>query len=171
MLRRQCTREYKIEPIEREIRRLLGYQKGQRIPPRSAVAWLGISFDERRRASENKTPWIDNFYPLIQMGIDRNECQILNQHYLGYPVPKSSCYFCPFTRRQEWERRKVEDPTLFARAVALDRQIRDLRTFGKSRIEKPCFVSGTGRPLESVTNHQLAIELDFATECSGHCGV
>jgi hypothetical protein len=171
LLRRQCTREYKIDPIQRKIRELLGYKKGQRIPVGSAITWLGISTDESQRAVPNRIPWIENFYPLIEMGISRSECQILNHHYLNYSVPKSSCYFCPFTKRQEWERRKVEDPIEFDRAVKLDEKIRDLPQFGKSRINNPCFVSGTGYPLSESINHQLTLDFGFDKECSGHCGV
>lgn len=170
LLRRQCTREYKIDPIQKKIRELLGFQKGQKIPKGSAITWLGISIDESRRAVPNKIPWIDNFYPLIEMNISRGECQILNHHYLNYSVPKSSCYFCPFTKRQEWERRKVEDPAQFDRAVKLDEKIRFLPN-GKNRINNPCFVSRTGYPLSEITNHQLSLDFGFEKECSGHCGV
>jgi hypothetical protein len=171
LLRRQCTREYKIDPIQRKIRELLGYKKGRRIPVGSVVTWLGISTDESKRVAVNKIPWIENFYPLIDMNISRGECQVLNYHYLGYSVPKSSCYFCPFTNRQEWERRKVEDPIEFDRAVKLDEKIRVLPTYGKARINNPCFVSGTGYPLSDVTNHQLSLDFGFDRECSGHCGI
>ncbi len=51
-IRRQCTAEYKIAPIERFIRReLLGIAPGRPAPKRIAVEqWLGISADELRRA-------------------------------------------------------------------------------------------------------------------------
>jgi hypothetical protein len=172
MLRRQCTKEYKIEPINRFIRRELGYEKGQRVKANDrAVVWLGISTDEIKRVAENPRKWITNFYPLIEMGIDRNECQLLNYHYLDYLVPKSSCYFCPFTKRSEWERRKREDPKAFDRAVKLDESIRALPKVGKAPIEDPCFVSGTGYPLKDATSDQLVLDLGFEKECSGNCGV
>ena len=47
MIRRQCTREYKIEPIERFIRReLLGLAPRERAPAGAVEQWFGISFDE-----------------------------------------------------------------------------------------------------------------------------
>ena len=51
-IRRQCTAEYKITPIEQFIRReLLGIAPGRPAPKRIAVEqWLGISADELRRA-------------------------------------------------------------------------------------------------------------------------
>lgn len=172
MLRRTCTHEYKIDPIIRFIREKLGYKKGERVKIGSAITWLGISTDESQRAIANPKKWIENFYPLIQMGIDRNECQLLNYHYLDYLVPKSSCYFCPFTKRAEWERRKKEDPKAFDRAVALDEKIRHLPTFGKAKIDDACYVSGNAYPLAGSFEHdQLTMDFGFGKECSGHCGV
>jgi hypothetical protein len=51
-VRRQCTREYKIEVVDRFIRReLLGLAKGARIPKSVVVRqWFGISDDEASRA-------------------------------------------------------------------------------------------------------------------------
>ena len=50
--RRQCTKEYKVEVIERTIRyELLGLSPGNRIPPDVVVhQYIGISWDERSRA-------------------------------------------------------------------------------------------------------------------------
>ena len=44
--RRQCTDSYKIRPIRRRIRELLGLRRGQRVPSGVSVElWLGISTD------------------------------------------------------------------------------------------------------------------------------
>ena len=53
ILPRQCTSEYKLEPIERYHRRdVLGLQPRQRAPVDPVVnVWIGISADEERRAS------------------------------------------------------------------------------------------------------------------------
>jgi hypothetical protein len=53
VLPRQCTSEFKIEPIERFHRReVLGLRPRQRAPKEAAVnVWIGISKDEERRAS------------------------------------------------------------------------------------------------------------------------
>ena len=50
-MKRQCTSEYKIEPVERAIREILGYKPRQRYPREVVVnQWLGISLDEAVRA-------------------------------------------------------------------------------------------------------------------------
>lgn len=53
IVRRQCTSEYKIQPVEKWIRRtLLGLQPKQRIPKDVIVRrWYGISSDEGTRAT------------------------------------------------------------------------------------------------------------------------
>jgi 3'-phosphoadenosine 5'-phosphosulfate sulfotransferase (PAPS reductase)/FAD synthetase len=53
ILPRQCTTEYKIEPIEEYHRyKVLGLKYRQRAPKEPAIAiWIGISADEERRAS------------------------------------------------------------------------------------------------------------------------
>lgn len=53
ILPRQCTTEYKLEPIEQYHRReVLGLKHRQRAPKDPAVdVWIGISLDEERRAS------------------------------------------------------------------------------------------------------------------------
>jgi hypothetical protein len=52
-VKRQCTREYKIEVVEEYIRReLLGLAKGRRVPKGVTVRqWFGISDDEASRAT------------------------------------------------------------------------------------------------------------------------
>ena len=46
MGRRQCTMEYKIGPIQKMIRELLGYEPRKRIPEGAAIQYIGISTDE-----------------------------------------------------------------------------------------------------------------------------
>jgi hypothetical protein len=50
---RQCTSEYKINPIEQFHRRvLMGLEKGERSPKEESVCvWIGFSVDEERRAT------------------------------------------------------------------------------------------------------------------------
>ena len=73
--RRQCTESYKIRPIRRKIRGLLGLRKRQRVPAGTAVElWLGISTDEAIRMKDSRDRWIENRYPLIEAGMSRRDC-------------------------------------------------------------------------------------------------
>ena len=56
--RRQCTENYKIRPVRRKIRELLGLRKGQRVPAGTAVElWLGISTNEAIRVKDSRDWW------------------------------------------------------------------------------------------------------------------
>ena len=69
MGRRQCTEHYKIAPVRREMRELLGLSKGQRVPTDTAVElWLGISTDEAIRMRPSRDGWIRNRYPSSRPG-------------------------------------------------------------------------------------------------------
>ena len=69
MGRRQCTEHYKIAPVRRKLRELLGLSKRQRVPSRTTVElWLGISTDESIRMRTSRDRWIRNRYPLIEAG-------------------------------------------------------------------------------------------------------
>ena len=55
MLRRQCTADYKIKPVVKKIRELLGYKKGERVKKGTNVELLmGISKDEIFRMKTNR---------------------------------------------------------------------------------------------------------------------
>ncbi|MGC0328136.1 hypothetical protein RKD23_001126 [Streptomyces sp. SAI-170] len=95
MTRRQCTGEYKIKPIKRQVRELLGYPYPQRIPKDVFVEqWVGISTDEFHRAKDADVRYMHNRHPLIDMGWSRTDCiRYLNSLGLG-DTPKSSCLGC-----------------------------------------------------------------------------
>ena len=66
MIRRQCTGDYKIEPIRRKIRELV--QLTRKRSPTFAVVeqWIGISLDEVIRMKPSREAWQRNRWPLIE---------------------------------------------------------------------------------------------------------
>jgi hypothetical protein len=59
MIRRQCTKDYKIAPIRREVRALAGLTR-RRSPPHPVVEqWIGISLDETIRMKPSFEAWAD----------------------------------------------------------------------------------------------------------------
>lgn len=171
MLRRQCTREYKIEPIERHVRHLLGYQKGQRIAGKeTATALIGISRDEVQRMKPSRTVWIQNEYPLVDLNLRRADCVRIVEA-VGLPRPlKSSCVFCPFHDNDYWRWLKLEHQHEFERAARFDEQIRDMT---RSGIARPVFLHRSLKPLREVdfTDKQGDLFDGFQNECEGMCGV
>jgi hypothetical protein len=134
--RRQCTSEYKLKPIKRKTRELLGAKpKANGVPGRVpagrfAEQWIGISTDERDRAidkdGELKTGdvlYSRNRYPLLELGLDRALCRTLLDSYDFAGTPKSACIGCPFHTNAHW-RMIREAPADWADAVEFDQQIR-----------------------------------------------
>ena len=109
--RRQCTQDYKLEPIIPEVRRLAGIKPRSPGPKQPCVEqWIGISLDEIQRVRTSRRRWIANRYPLVELRMTRGDClQWLARH--GYPEPpKSSCTFCPFHSDAAWRAMKLTDP-------------------------------------------------------------
>ena len=166
--RRQCTREFKIEPLTKQQRELLGYQPRQRIPPHSAEIWIGFSTDEVIRAGAAFDRWAVNRFPLLELRMSRWDCvQWLTRK--GYPVPpKSACVFCPYRTDAEWRWMKENDPEGFAEAVAIDRLVRDVP--GMRHQE---FVHRSRRALADV-DFSTAAERgqgDMLDVCEAGCGL
>jgi len=146
-LRRQCTKEYKIQPIENHARKVLQTKslayttKRDQIRVKSGVhvtQLLGISRDEIHRAREDKRRWIDPQYPLLDYRMSRWDCvQYLRAN--GLPVPKrSSCRVCPYKTTAQWVKMAEQTPDDWAHVVAIDHQMRH----GNSRYSDPDCVSG-----------------------------
>lgn len=168
MLRRQCTREYKITPIERKVRELLGVK---RIVSKSrrVAAMLGISMDEIVRVRDSRTPWCQNEYPLIDARMSRDDCLRLIEK-VGLPRPrKSACVFCPFNSDAAWKDMKQNHPVEFERAVAFDEAVRDGSTKGEKH--RPIYLHRSLRPLATVPFDAQGTLEGFGNECAGVCGV
>jgi len=166
--KRQCTSEFKIDPIKKKYRQLLGYEKGQRIPFGSCTSLVGISLDEASRMKISADKWIQNRYPLIERGMNRYDC--LNwMKKNGYPAPpRSSCIGCPFHNDHEW--RKIKgNPTEWEDAVEVDEIIR-----ASPGMKQKQYLHRSRIPLKyvdlSTPEEKGQLNL-FENECEGLCGV
>jgi hypothetical protein len=87
MLSRQCTRQYKVAPLQRYL-----YDK---YDGRIGLM-LGISVDEYHRMRDSSAARIEHVYPLVDRRLTRWQCREIIER-AGLAVPwKSSCWFCPF---------------------------------------------------------------------------
>jgi hypothetical protein len=172
---RKCTRDYKLTPIFREVKRLV--KKGHRLPKKAAaMMWLGISTDEAHRMKDSMFPYMENRYPLIEARMSRAACLAWMERN-GYPKPpRSACVFCPYHSADEWLRLKTEEPADFARAVRFEE---DLQTAYR---EHDAVIRGTPYlwdGLVSIRDADFAAasktdtrQLNlFGAECEGMCGV
>lgn len=125
LARRQCTAEYKITPLKKAARELLGYPHPRRVP-RGVYAEqaIGISTDEFTRAKDSGLRFLRNVFPLIDLGWNRTRCmEYLTARGFGETV-KSACVGCPFHGNAGWRWVRDNDPDGWAEAVEFDRAIR-----------------------------------------------
>lgn len=190
-INRQCTKEYKIEPVERCIRReVLGLAPRKRAKPGSVEHWFGISTDEPQRMRRSTKAWQVFRYPLIEdlespnrqglyaTGYTRQDCLDWMERK-GFPrPPRSACLGCPFRSDSEWRWLRETDQAGWEDACQFDEQMRaadqlaSIEKFGHLRglpfLHRSCV------PLRQVIL-QDGPENPFvdgiaANECQGMCG-
>ena len=171
--RRQCTENYKVKPIRRKIRELLGLRRGQRVPRGVNVeVWLGISTDEAIRMKSSRDRWVTNRYPLIEAGMSRRACADWWAARYDRPLERSACAACPFQSRHRWVETKRRWPALFAEAVEIDARLRRGLALNKTP-----YLHRLRMPLaQAVALDEEEMGADgqrdgFGNECEGHCGV
>lgn len=125
---RQCTREYKLDPIMRKCRELLGAKPPQfRSVRRGRVAeqWIGFSTDEIGRVNDRRENlYTTKRYPLLDLGMSRKDCRRWLEHVGWGHTVKSACIGCPMHGNAQWRELRDNHPDEWADAVDFDRQIR-----------------------------------------------
>ena len=168
---RQCTSEYKIIPIQRKVRELLGFKPRQKIN-KKVRQWFGITTDEAHRMRDSRVPWIDNYYPLVDAKLSRRDCERwLTKR--GWTPTKSACVWCPYTNNKRWLQMRREQPEEWKKAVAFDAALRD--GGGKLHgVTGDAYVHRRTMPLPeavAIDQPEEQQEFDFGNECEGMCGV
>ena len=161
--RRVCTARYKIDPVSNKIRELENC-KNKHLKEDAFTLGLGFSIDEIWRAKENRTRWLKNVFPLLELKMSRYDCiQTLKRHDIQ-PI-RSACYFCPFQSDYEWKKIKQNDPKEFEKAVQFDNKIRDLKMNHQN------FIHRSKIPLNEVSFNEDQADLFAINDCeSGYCG-
>jgi len=175
MLNRQCTQDFKLLPIQRKVRELIGLKPRQRWPKQHTVTqWIGISTDEAIRMKPSRYPCIVHRWPLIEMRMSRSDCLRWCERH-GYPIPpKSACTFCPYHDNAQWRALRDGDPEAFADAIRIDEAIRPGMPGPRRPKGTEWFVHSKRIPLSKVDlstaedRGQLNL---FLNECEGMCGV
>ncbi len=170
---RQCTADFKIKVVTKEVRRILGYRPRQRWRHHVEMI-MGISLDERQREKISQDKWRTNIYPLIDMGRSRGDCLDFLKE-IGVSAPRSACYFCPYRSKREWAEMKRDAPEDFEKACKYDESIRESSVRMGDSANLPQFISHEMIPLRDVdlSQEDKQSELDFGmnNECEGMCGV
>jgi hypothetical protein len=190
LIRRQCTSEYKIQPIERFIKReILGLAPRQRAPRHVVVEqWFGITWDESQRMRHSPDKWKRNVYPFCGLHGDnllpklwrRHDClNWLQTNYPGRDFPRSACICCPYRSNKEWRAMRENDPASWADAVKFDGEIRDADLAGQASMMRQKlvglpYIHRKMIPLGEVDlrdEDEKQGQMSMEDECEGMCGV
>ncbi|MCP4141934.1 MAG: hypothetical protein GY755_16940 [Chloroflexi bacterium] len=159
-LRRSCTQRWKVAPLRKKVQEL---RKGEQVEQ-----WLGISTDEALRMKPSDVKYITHRWPLIDLGMSRDDCkQWLKNHGLDV-APRSSCVFCPYHSTKEW--RKVKKSIDWKEALMADELVRNIR----EPDGYTSFIHPSRTPLESVdfrTQEEKGQLRLWDEECEGICGI
>jgi hypothetical protein len=184
-VRRQCSSEYKIEVIERTIKReLIGMRPRQRMPKDVVIQqYFGISFDEVSRATriweryhlEHSSIGIPHF-PLVDRQMSRANCLDWLAGRVPHIVPRSACTFCPFHSDLEWTKLKTAGGADWARIIEIDRGLRLPGAIAQRGLRcDGLYLHRDRRPIDEVVFRPHAnakeMQLGFGIECEGVCGV
>lgn len=140
-----CSHEWKMYVVRR-------YIGGAKAFPDGCINWLGMSTDEVERLRPSDVAWMETHWPLCGMPVSggygismsRAMCKQLILD-TGLPTPpKSSCFICPHRRNPQWQRLKMFYPQDFAKAVQLDKEIRERDTQGG------VFLHDSRKPLDEI---------------------
>jgi len=171
---RSCTFDFKVSVVDKWIR-------VNKIT--HAHVGIGFSADEGRRAEKKPVGWHNkqgskkisfqkNYtFPLIELGIRRQDCPEIVKK-LGWDMPVSSeCWFCPFHTRNYWIELRKNNVTLFEKAIRIQDRLNEKRGYlGKERVS----LHRDGLDLRDVPN-QLSLWDKWSDDdesCQvGYCGL
>lgn len=169
MGRRQCTREFKIEPLVRKKRELLGLRPRHRTTAILCETLIGISVDEVFRIRMSDEPWNRNTYPLVDRRMSRADCLAWMWRKFRRRPPRSACIICPYHGKDEWTE-IMADPQLRAEVIFIDQAIR--APVRGMRGEQ--FMHASRKPMGTIdfSRPEDHGQIDaFNNECEGMCGV
>jgi hypothetical protein len=171
--RRQCTKEYKLEPILRQCRVLLGAKAPDyRYVPRDGrfiEQWIGFSTDEVHRANNRR----ENLYtrkrfPLLELGWSRKDCIRYLERVGWGDTQKSACIGCPYHGNRQWREMRDNNPAEWNDAVEFDRLIRKGGARSRAgKLDGEAFLHRSMLPLEQAPidriqrNEARAAQLDL----------
>ena len=173
---RQCTKNYKLDPIRKAVQKLLGFKPRQILSAETTVEmWLGITTDEAIRVKSSRNWWIRHRYPLVDdFPMTRDDCkEWFDNEYPERRLTRSACIGCPFRSSSSWLDIKLNEPKLFEEVVAIDAMLRSREHNSGRMFRKQAYLHHRRIPLAKALEHDSEeSEVNgFINECEGHCGL
>ena len=188
-VRRQCTKEYKIEVIEQAIRRdVLGLDPRKHVPAGVVVfQYIGISWGERTRAFDIRRRFLDKQghekrkwkvrFSLLDLngpnvpGWTRGDCENFLSLHVPHRVYGSSCIHCPYHDDAEWKR-VLAMPASGPRLIQIDATIRMPGIVVNRNLDASLYLHRSCVPMDRVKfKGDGDKQLGFVMECEGGCGL
>lgn len=114
-----CSNEWKGRVVQRWAAAQDGWKS------RGVDCWIGITGEERHRRRNSSTVWYRKVYPLLDVCPSHVSRVYDLCERFGWPEPpRSCCWMCPNMGNEEWRTLRDGDPGDWAKAVALDAEIR-----------------------------------------------
>ena len=133
---RKCTYRFKVKAQRKWVNE---ERRKRRIVRIAGVVeqWIGFSTDETHRVRPFSVKYIVPRWPLIELGMSRDDCiDYLHDHHLPIPL-KSSCIICPLRPQADWA--EIHNwPADWERAVEFDNRIRHALTGLQLYIHNTC---------------------------------
>lgn len=181
MGRRQCTSEYKIRPIEKEIRVRMDATGRPLRSDQTVQQVFGLSFDEPRRVERVRAQFVKRSgwsaeFPLFDDMMTRADCLQYLEKRWGHPVPRSACVFCPYHSDDEWIRLKAAGGAEWARIVEIDHAIREETSIRTKGMNATQYLHRSCKPIDEVEFKPSADSGQQTfnwsqMDCEGMCGV
>lgn len=172
---RQCTSEYKIEPLLKEMRIMLlemGYAKENKsgairvLPGVRVESWIGYSLDEAERMSAPKQKWQSFRYPLLEVSYSRSDCVRYLAARGAPPRLSSACVKCPLISDRRAIELRDNDPAGYKNRVKFDADLRDGSLKISESMRGDLYVSRSLIPLSDIELDPVG---DVLPGCVGHC--
>lgn len=125
-----CSQEWKSRVVKR--------WANEQAPNSKFNMWMGFTLDEADRMTFQEGKW-QHYYPLIKLGMYRNDCHTVIREMGWPPAVRSSCKWCPNKHNSEWIWQKENAPVDHAEAIEFDKKIRT--------IDPDLWLHGEGKPL------------------------
>jgi hypothetical protein len=151
-LRQGCTSAYKIAPMNRVVRQTLAEKHGinrksKRLGTDIVRMWIGFSAEESRRIKEANQEYIYFQYPLMALGMTKEDVAKYYRRINRKLPPRSVCNGCFANDLQYFKQMFENRRDDWEQAVTVDDAIRDL-TF--MNVKDECYVSSTLIPLRDL---------------------